>query len=258
MKICVLASGSSGNCTFIEIGGVRLLVDAGISARRIVDGLRAVGERIEDVEGILLTHEHHDHVTGIPRLMEKYGLRLFTNLATKKALQFPMPYGKWFELKREPFAIGAVQIHSFSINHDAADPMGFRLVNSHESAAVVTDIGSVTNLVRDQLTGVNALVFEANYDPQMLQNGPYPWDLKQRIASRLGHLSNQDSGQFLTEIHHESLQKVFLAHRSEKNNDPHLSIDTVQQIVETAGKKIPSIELTSQRTASNIWTSDNS
>ncbi len=253
MKICVLASGSSGNCTFVELEGVRFLVDAGISAKRVVEGLRDIDERIEDIEGILLTHEHSDHIAGVHRLLDKFHLRLYSNRETFRRLHLTVRSGQWIELTREALSIGPVQIHPFAVNHDAADPFGYRLANSHTSVGVITDLGSVTNLVREQLAGVTALVIEANYDHQMLINGPYPWDLKQRIASRLGHLSNTDCGTLLVDQIHDGLRKIFLAHRSEHNNDPILSLDTVQKILSEANVDAPPISISHQRKLSDLW-----
>jgi len=253
MKVCVLASGSSGNCTFIEVGGIKFLVDAGISAKRIVEGLRSIGERIEDIEGILLTHEHRDHVAGIERLTLKYKLRLYSNRATMRCLPIVLRSGQWIELTHKPLVIEEIEIQPFSVNHDAIDPVGFRVSNSHNSVGVVTDIGSLTKLVQERLEGVTALVIEANYDHNMLMNGPYPWDLKQRIASRLGHLSNIECGEFLANHTHPGLKLVFLAHRSEKNNDPQLSLDTVQQKIGEAGTTAPPIQLTHQHKIAEPW-----
>ena len=254
MKVCVLASWSSGNCTFIEIAGQRFLVDAGISARRVVEGLREIGEKIEDIDGILLTHEHSDHIRGIPRLLEKYKLRLYANRETYKTLYLTtVRSGQWIELTREALTVDQIEIQPFSINHDAIDPIGFRLSNSHASVGVVTDIGSMTKMVQERLAGVTVLVMEANYDHEMLINGPYPWDLKQRIASRLGHLSNADCGEFLSEQANDGLRHVFLAHRSEHNNDPQLSLDTVQKVLTKNGVTAPPIQLTHQKKIATPW-----
>ena len=253
MKVCVLASGSSGNCTYVEIAGQRFLVDAGISTRRIVEGLREIGERIEDIDGILLTHEHNDHIKGIPRLLEKYRLRLYANRPTFRYLNLTLKSGQWIELTREPLTVDKIEIQPFSINHDAIDPIGFRISNSHVSVGVVTDIGSMTNLVRERLAGVSVLVLEANYDHNMLINGVYPWDLKQRIASRLGHLSNEDCGKFLIEHVHSGLRQVFLAHRSEQNNDPKLSLDTIHKILAKKKIEAPPIAITYQKKLADPW-----
>lgn len=254
MKVCVIASGSSGNCTFIEIGGMKLLVDAGISARRIVNGLREIEENIDDIEGVFVTHEHRDHVQGIPTLIEKYGLRLFSNRETVKHLPFEISYKQWYELTREPFVMGDVKVQPFSVNHDAADPVAYTFQNHKNSVAVVTDVGSVTSLVREQLAKIEVIVVEANYDYQMLLNGPYPWDLKQRILSRLGHLSNIETGELISEIVHENLKQIFLAHRSENNNDEILCRDTVHTVLDEKGVNIPSIIMTHQRKRSNVYT----
>ncbi|MCX7836062.1 MAG: MBL fold metallo-hydrolase [bacterium] len=253
MKVCVLASGSSGNCTFIELSGMKILVDAGISAKRIVHTLNEIGEDIDEIEGVFLSHEHSDHVKGVPNLLEKYQLRLFSNRETLQRLPIQVPFHQWYELTSDPFQMGDVIVQPFSVNHDAANPIAFTFQNHQESVGVVTDIGSVTNLVREQLTHVNVLVIEANYDYQMLMNGPYPWDLKQRIASRLGHLSNEDTAKLIAELVHPSLEYVFLAHRSENNNDEFLCKDTIQQILAQNNVPLPPIAMTYQRKRSILF-----
>lgn len=253
MKVCVLASGSSGNCTFIEIGGMKFLVDAGISARKILRTLDDIGEDIDDIEGVFLSHEHFDHMSGLQNLIEKHQLRLFSNQKTLKRLPFQVPNKQWYELTNEPFDMGEVTVQPFSVNHDAVDPIAFTFQNHQQSVAVITDIGSVTNLVREHLSKVNVLVLEANYDYQMLMNGPYPWDLKLRIASRLGHLSNEETGKLIAEIAHPNLEQVFLAHRSENNNDEFLCKDTVQKILDGNGVTIPPIAMTYQRNRSIVF-----
>ena len=236
MRLCLLASGSRGNSALIEADGCRLLIDAGLSGRETERRLTGIGLAGEDLHAILVTHEHHDHVGGIGPLARRYQLPVFIDRQTHAVLP---KLGKIADLRHfsagETFYFRDLQIASFSTTHDAVNPVGFSIHSSEGKIGFATDLGVPTRLVAEQLKSCRALVLEANHDEQMLQNGPYPWDLKQRIRSRHGHLSNSDSRRLLREVAWSGLEALFLAHLSEENNCPELTGRFFREAVEELG-----------------------
>ncbi len=224
MRVCLLASGSRGNSTLIEVDGCRLLIDAGLSGIETERRLSTVGLVGEDLHGILVTHEHHDHVGGIGPLARRYKLPVYVDRQTHAALP---KLGKIDALHHftagESFSIQNLSISSFSTTHDAVNPVGFTIESNEGKIGFATDLGMPTRLVADQLKDCRVLVLEANHDEQMLQDSSYPWELKQRIRSRHGHLSNGESCALLEEICWSGLEALFLAHLSEENNCPDLA-----------------------------------
>lgn len=221
MKLCLLASGSKGNSVYMETGDTRILVDAGFSGREICKRLDSIGVDPSTLDAILLTHEHSDHLSGVGALSRKLRIpAIVSHLAFETARKHLV------KSELIPFHSGArftfrdLQIDPFPITHDACDPVGFIIESSEGKAGVATDLGIATRLVKDKLQGCRALVLESNHDEEMLMNGPYPWHLKQRIRSRHGHLSNNESVELLQEILHDRLEGLFLAHLSEVNNCP--------------------------------------
>ena len=244
MRVSVLASGSKGNAIFVELDGMRLLVDAGISATRIKRGLMEQGVDAGALDGVLVTHEHTDHVNGLPMLSKWYHLPIFTRSGTIEHMacreKIPM---ECFHAIEEGFQLGGVRIVSFNIPHDAADPVGYRIEGS-ETCVVATDLGFVTSSVQAALEGADVMVLEANHDPGMLRQGSYPWPLKRRILSNRGHLANSDAAWALVRLNRRPRQ-VFLAHLSEENNRPELAQETVQSILARQGVEI-SLAMASQ------------
>jgi phosphoribosyl 1,2-cyclic phosphodiesterase len=243
MQIHVLASGSTGNSTFLKIGDANILVDAGISARRIKQGLAALGTAVEELDGILITHEHRDHVCGLPTLTRKYRLPVYARPATWGAIDSQTAQDKWVppECRRdlaESLDIGQVKIEPFAISHDAVDPVGFSFHHSRQKCGFATDLGFVTDSVKKALAMSDALVFEANHDVDMLKQGSYPWFLKQRIMSNRGHLANTDTGWTLARLERKSHCHVFLAHMSKENNRPEIAEKTVADILVEQGCQI--------------------
>ncbi|MBR1707388.1 MAG: MBL fold metallo-hydrolase [Clostridia bacterium] len=239
MIICPLASGSSGNCTLVTFGRTQILVDAGISATKMTNALKELGLSPCDLSGILITHEHIDHIRGIYVFSRKYGIPIYANMGTwtgilKRDADIPEQLRFAFETGMD-FYIGNVNVMPFAIPHDANDPVGYRLRCGELSAAVATDIGHINDAWLSQLSGVRGLVLEANHDIDMVRNGPYPYYLKQRILSRRGHLCNEDCGRALIRLVNEGTQAVFLGHLSGENNTPDLARDTVTGILRAAG-----------------------
>lgn len=226
LKICVLASGSRGNSIFVGCPGTRVLLDAGLAATDIAERMALIGERPEELDAVILTHEHTDHVQGAGVISRRHGVPIYVNPMTFEAASAGL--GK---LERVTFFetgqgihINGLQIEPFSLPHDARDPVGFVLKWEGRKVSAVTDLGSITHLVREKSEGSDLLILEFNHDPGMLIEGPYPWSLKQRIKSRLGHLSNEESAKLLRQVAHGDLRHVFLAHISEHNNHPELAL----------------------------------
>ncbi|WP_321371123.1 MBL fold metallo-hydrolase [uncultured Desulfuromusa sp.] len=236
MRVCLLASGSRGNSALVEADGCRLLIDAGLSGIETERRLSTIGLRCEDLHGILVTHEHHDHVGGIGPLARRYDLPVHLDYQTHASLP---KLGKIRDLHHftagETFSFRDLSISSFSTTHDAVNPVGFTINSSEGKIGFATDLGMTTRLVVQQLKECRVLVLEANHDEQMLQDGPYPWDLKQRIRSRHGHLSNNESCLLLEEVCWSGLEAIFLAHLSEENNCPTLAAETFRNVLNDCG-----------------------
>lgn len=232
MQVHVLASGSTGNATFIEMGQTKLLVDAGISARRIKAGLATLGTAIEELDGILITHEHRDHINGLPTLTKKYKTPVYANADTFDAMYCrKLLPDCCCNVITAGLDIGTVKVEPFSISHDAADPVGYSMFYRSSKCSVATDLGFVTETVKKAIAYSDVLVFEANHDVDLLKNGSYPWHLKRRIMSNRGHLSNIDAGWTLARMARSKPAKVFLAHLSQENNRPEIAETTVRGIL---------------------------
>ena len=234
MRFCNLASGSSGNCTYIGDDHTHLCVDAGISGRRMESGLNEIGLSLSDMAGILITHEHSDHIGGLSVISRRYGIPIYATGGTINGIRSiprfrDIPSGLFHEIRaEEPFHLGDFHIHPIRISHDAADPVAFRFENGGHSMAVMTDLGTYDETVIKSLSGAEALMLEANHDVRMLQAGPYPYYLKKRILSDRGHLSNESCGKLLARLLHEKLKAVILGHLSQENNMAELAYETVR------------------------------
>ena len=234
MRLCSIASGSSGNCIYVGDDGTHLLVDAGISKKRIEEGLHTLGVTGEELGGILITHEHIDHIQGLGVFSRKYKVPIYGTQGTLEGIRCcnslgKMPDGLLHEVRAdEPFSIGGMKICPFSISHDARQPSGYRIENQEKSVAVATDLGKYDGYTVENLKNLNALVLEANHDIHMLEVGPYPYPLKTRVMGDQGHLSNELSGRLLCDILHDGLQYVVLGHLSKENNYEELAYETVK------------------------------
>lgn len=234
MRLCSIASGSSGNCIYVGDDSTHLLVDTGISKKRIEEGLSALGIKGEELDGILITHEHIDHVQGLGVFTRKYHVPVYATKGTIEGVCGLKSLGKLPEgLFREvpvdvAFEVGDMKIRPFSISHDAKEPSGYRIENGKNKAAVATDLGIYDDYTVEQLKNLDAVVLEANHDIHMLEVGPYPYPLKQRVMGNKGHLSNELSGRLLCDILHDRLQHVVLGHLSKENNYAELAYETVK------------------------------
>ena len=233
-QVSVIASGSKGNSSIIVAGNTALLIDAGISCKRIMAGIKACGLEPGDLSGVLLTHEHIDHVAGLPVLSRKTGLPIYANEKTWAA----MP--KRSEIARESirvlprnFTLGNIKIEAFKISHDAADPVGYSLFCGNDKCTYLTDCGFLTDSCIEAVKDAGTLILEANHDVEMLKHGSYPIMLQNRILGSKGHLSNEMAGNLLVGL--DSLpQEVFLAHLSHENNKPQLAFDTIDEMLKKA------------------------
>jgi phosphoribosyl 1,2-cyclic phosphodiesterase len=226
LRVCVLGSGSRGNSTWIRTEQTCLLVDAGFGRRETVARLSAVGESFEKCQAILVSHEHQDHINGLRALALRLKIPIYISAVTRDVITWDPRFqaSGAFEVftPGETFTIGDVEVHPFSIPHDAADPVAFTFEAEGLKAAVVTDLGYIPEVVKQRVRGSHCLVFESNHDVEMLRVGPYPWFVKQRVMSRHGHLSNLTTAQFLSEDYDGAAQVLVLAHLSETNNHPEI------------------------------------
>lgn len=234
MKMCSIASGSSGNCIYIGTEATHLLVDVGISCKRIVEGLGQLGLAGKDVDGILITHEHSDHISGLGVMCRKFGIPIYATQGTIAAIRNVGSLGAiddtLFHTVRadEKIILKDITVNPMKISHDAAEPVAYRFQYGNKRMAVVTDLGTYDDYTVECLKGMDALLLEANHDINMLQVGPYPYALKQRILGKKGHLSNELSGRLLSRLLNDHLNTVFLGHLSKENNLAELAYETVR------------------------------
>ena len=242
MRICSIASGSSGNCIYIGDDKNHILIDAGISRKRIVDGLQSIGVAPEQLDAIFVTHEHSDHISGINMMSKMFGTSVF---ATGGSLDAICMKDKKGMVKRENLYqlyadeavhIGKLKVVPFHMSHDAADPVCYTVESDGKKVGMATDLGVYDEYIIDHLAGSDVLLLEANHDISMLEAGKYPYSLKCRILSELGHLSNEAAGKLLCRLVHKKLKYAFLAHLSKENNYPELAYEAVKcQIWEEMG-----------------------
>ncbi len=225
--MAVLGSGSSGNATFLATERVRLLIDAGLSGRETLRRMALIGETLESLDAILITHEHSDHINGLAGLARKAGrgaTPVYISSRTRLALppQIKLPAVESFEPGCR-FEIGEVAVEPFTIPHDAVDPVAFRFTAEGVRVAIVTDLGYMPQNVKHYLSGCHGLILESNHDLEMLRSGPYPWYVKQRVGSQTGHLSNEALGKFLRQEFDREARVLVLAHLSQQNNHPEIA-----------------------------------
>jgi len=247
MRLCVLASGSKGNCIYVGSRNTSILIDAGISGKATVERLNMVGIDPQTVKAICLTHEHDDHKSAVGILHRKLGVELYANDGTVEAVSNHKKYAglPWNIFSTgQTFQIGDLELLPFRVPHDSYDPVGFVISNGTFRVGVVTDMGIVTDQIRDRLRNCSALVIEANHDEELLKASDRPWALKQRIAGRQGHLSNSSAGELVAEVAGNKLRTVLLAHLSSDCNVPDLALRTVQAILHRAGRQDIDVQLT--------------
>ena len=235
LRVSILASGSSGNLALLETERTRLLVDAGLGKRETLARLAAVENDVKKIDGILITHEHTDHCNGLPQMLGLWKAPLYVTEPTMDALGriLPETFGKRLRGVEkidagQSFMVGDIEVHAFRVTHDAVDPICFTFRANGAKVAIVTDLGHLTNLVKTHLRNCDCVVLESNHDSEMLKVGPYPWDVKQRILSNRGHLSNHTVSEFLADSDETvgfdaRARFLVLAHLSQENNIPEVA-----------------------------------
>ena len=237
VKIYSLYSGSRGNSAFIRIGDTAVLIDAGRNARALCGALSAIGERIENVSAIFITHEHSDHIAALELLAKKNDFPIFMTRQSAQKIEEKSPIRRTLVERDILFCeeIGDIKISSFRTSHDSLMSVGYRIEFSDEDGAhaigYATDIGYISDDVKDGLMGCEAVVIECNHDVDMLMTGPYSRYLKTRVASKKGHLSNKDCADFALELVQNGTRAIMLAHLSQENNEPDLAFDEVSNVV---------------------------
>ena len=256
-RFTILGSGSKGNCAYLETDEVRLLIDAGFSTRQIRQRLTAIGRAPESLTAILVTHEHSDHIQGLKGITEKLGVPVYCNRLTRDAIESLLGIrveSRLFETGAS-FEIGDLAVESFSIPHDAQDPVGFLIRTATANIGFLTDLGHATTLVLNRVKPAHALVLEANYDVKLLQEDiRRPWNIKQRISGRHGHLSNEAAAKAVEEIVSAELQHLFLGHLSQDCNRPELALNTVTARLNSLDANHVHTVVTSQETATGTLT----
>ncbi len=237
MEFYTLASSSAGNAALVCHENTHILIDAGISCRRITQSLAALSLTLDDLDGILITHEHIDHVRALGTLQKKHAVPLYASFGTAAALDYPAPYLHAFAAD-ETFAIKDLQIRSFRTSHDAKESVGYRIESSDGSLAVLTDTGFITDDAHDAALGADMLLLESNHDVVMLKNGSYPYYLKQRILGECGHLSNEAAAEFAVECVRAGTSDILLAHLSGENNTPSLAEYAVGRALQARGLSV--------------------
>jgi phosphoribosyl 1,2-cyclic phosphodiesterase len=229
LRVTILGSGSSGNCTLLETGTTRLLIDAGLGKKETLRRLAAVGRDVDRLDGIVISHEHSDHTGSLAQVLGQWRTTVYLNEATHTEVTRILPETSHKRLDRvehiragQRFIVGDIEVSPFSIPHDAIDPLGFTFRANGLKVAIVTDLGYLPELVKVHLRDSDCLMLESNHDLEMLKVGPYPWHIKQRVMSRTGHLSNHTVSEFFAdaEAFDAHARYVILAHLSENNNNP--------------------------------------
>ena len=233
MELFSIRSGSSGNCICVGNSSHHVLIDAGISGKKIEEGLNNYDLTSSDMDAILVTHEHIDHISGLGVMARRHGLPIYATAKTIEAIKNTSSVGKideglFHEISPDTdFEIGDLKINPIHISHDAADPVAYRLESYGKKAAVLTDLGYYDDYIVDNMKDLDCVLLESNHDKRMLEVGPYPYNLKVRIMGERGHLSNDTCGQLLSEILNDKIKHIFLGHLSHENNYSELALQTV-------------------------------
>jgi phosphoribosyl 1,2-cyclic phosphodiesterase len=254
LRVSILGSGSRGNAALVATAGVKVLVDAGFSCRSLMRRLAEIGESAESLDAVLISHEHSDHISGLQTLAGKTKAPVYMTGRTAAAIEWgeKKPHVETFEAGAR-IAIGDLDIETFTIPHDAVDPVGFTFRQNGFKVGIATDLGYVTESIKRHIRGCDMLVLESNHDLEMLKVGPYPWFVKQRVMSRVGHLSNQAVSDFLVEEFDRRTRVLVLAHLSGNNNHPEIARMFAHQALEQAGAAATRLLVAEQDAPSEVF-----
>ncbi|RKD32103.1 MBL fold metallo-hydrolase [Thermohalobacter berrensis] len=261
LRFCSIASGSSGNCQYIETEKIRILIDGGLSGKKIENGLESIGVEPNTIDYILVTHEHKDHTKGVGVLSRRYNIPIYANESTWKGMMNGIGNIKdenilTFKTDKD-FELRDLGIFPFRVSHDANEPVGFCFCYKKEKISLLTDTGYVSENIKKCIKNSSLIMLESNHDKEMLKMGKYPWFLKKRILSEIGHLSNEDAGEIIADIVSGRGEKVLLAHLSKENNFPELAYQTVVNILNEKGideKKDINLDLTFRDKRTDVYT----
>ena len=250
LKVSVLGSGSRGNATFVKTDRVRLLIDAGLSRKELANRLESIGEDPDGIDAVLITHEHSDHACGLKTILKEIPVQVFATDGTLRALQtqgYEFEAANIFPVRADmAFTVGDAEVVPFHVPHDAAEPVAFSLKCGGVKITQLTDIGYLPDDVVEKLHGTHLLILESNHDLEMLRVGPYPWNLKQRLIGRYGHLSNTAVAHFIRDRYDGEADHVMLAHLSAKNNHPEIARQEAALALRDRGFSNVRLTITSQ------------
>lgn len=258
LALCILASGSAGNCIYVASDSTAILIDAGLSGKELSRRLEMIGVDPNRIQAVCLTHEHGDHTSGLKVLHRRHGVDLFANASTMEALHREEEHKSlcWKVFSTgHSFMIGDLRIEPFSVPHDAYDPVGFIVSHAGVRAGIATDMGMATELIRQRLQNCRVVVVESNHDEKMVETSKRPWPLKQRILGRQGHLSNKNAGRLIAEVAGSTLEVVYLAHLSAECNRPELAQSTVETVLRDSGLAHIHVRLSWADQISELWRS---
>lgn len=242
MRVMTIASGSSGNCVYVGDDNTHLLIDTGISKKRVEEGLKALELSLGDIDSILITHEHSDHISGLGVVERKSEIPVYATWGTIQGIKntnlgrLPEEIFHTVECDKE-FNIGTLKVRAVATSHDALCPCAFRVESEDKAFGLVTDLGVYDDYIVDSFAGVNCMVLEANHDVRMLEIGPYPYLLKKRILGERGHLSNEAAGHLIDRLLGNQVQEILLGHLSKENNYPDLAYETVRTEIDMSGSE---------------------
>ncbi len=242
VKFCTIASGSSGNSAFVGTEHTKILIDAGVSGKCITQALSYLETAGDTIDALFITHEHTDHIKGAGVISRKFDIPIYATCGTWQSMENQIgnisQKNKRFVYAQEPCIINDICVYPFAIPHDAMEPVGYSIETENHKITIATDLGHITNDIKQKLLDSEILLLEANHDEEMVKNGCYPYYLKERILGKKGHISNRTAGNLLCDIMSERLKYVFLGHMSEQNNYPRLAYQTVKSILEKNDIKI--------------------
>lgn len=239
MRVMTIASGSSGNCIYVGNDDTHILIDTGISKKRVEEGLKELDLSLSDINAILVTHEHSDHISGLGVVERKCNIPIYATWGTVQGIRsaslgkMPEDVYNCVECDRD-FMINSLSIRAVATSHDANSPCAYRVSDGNKSFGLLTDLGKFDDYIINSFTGVNCMVLEANHDIRMLETGPYPYYLKQRILGDKGHLSNESAGRLINFLLNDNIDEILLGHLSKENNFPELAYETVRTEIDMA------------------------